>query len=125
MDNSTYRLKRVIKTALLLVAAGLVYFVFIQIAGFGIPCLFYTITGWKCPGCGVTHMCTAILQLDFRAAFAANPVIFSMAPLWFISIVKNMRMYIRDGSYKLSRVENVLLWFSIVILLAFGVVRNI
>ena len=40
--------------------------------GGGMPCLFRTLTGWQCPGCGMTHAVVALLRLDIRTAFACN-----------------------------------------------------
>ena len=40
----------------------------------GIPCLFYRLTGLKCPGCGNTRAALSLLRLDFSAAFFYNPM---------------------------------------------------
>lgn len=43
-------------------AAGMLYCIWLHCTGLGIPCLFYLWTGFKCPGCGITRMCLALLS---------------------------------------------------------------
>ena len=56
----------------LAVAAGFAYYMLARFH-FAVPCIFRTITGLKCPGCGVTHMLINMVQMNFAGAFAANP----------------------------------------------------
>lgn len=55
-------------------AAGVAAAVFCILAkmGIGIPCLFYQITGWQCPGCGNSRAALALLRLDLKAALGYN-----------------------------------------------------
>lgn len=121
----TGRLKRVVLYGILILLAGSIYGMIVSVTGVGLPCMFHTITGLQCPGCGVTHMCTALMKLDLHHAIQANPVIFALLPLWIVSFIKNIILYVRTGSYQLNRIENILLYASIVLLLAYGVIRNI
>lgn len=36
-------------------------------------CLFYRLTGFKCPGCGMTRALYCLLHLDFKGVFRENP----------------------------------------------------
>ncbi len=119
------RALKVIKIAFFLLAIGLAYAIFMHFTGYGIPCVFRKITGLKCPGCGVTHMCMALLQFDFRAAFNANPVVLCLLPVLFPLLIVQIVKYIRTGSRKTTPVQNCVLFGSIAILLIFGVVRNL
>ena len=56
------RWKRVLGYGILVICAGLLYAVFVKWSGIAIPCLFHLVTGLKCPGCGVTQMCVALLH---------------------------------------------------------------
>jgi len=69
--------KRLLKfstAAIILVAAGILYYLIVSFTGFAIPCVFRKITGLYCPGCGVTGMLTHIVRLDFKGAFECNQV---------------------------------------------------
>ena len=78
------RFFQILKPVLLLGMAGLVYGIFVRYTGLAIPCFFNKVTGFYCPGCGVTRMCVALLQFHFREAFYANPVIFCMLPVFLL-----------------------------------------
>jgi len=46
-----------------------------------IPCLWKTIFGFHCPGCGLTTALISLIKLDFRGAFESNWIIFIVMPL--------------------------------------------
>jgi len=46
-----------------------------------IPCLWKTIFGFHCPGCGLTTALISLMKLDFRGAFESNWIIFIVLPL--------------------------------------------
>lgn len=39
------------------------------------PCLLRTLTGWKCPSCGMTHAVYALCRLDFAEAMRQNALL--------------------------------------------------
>lgn len=45
----------------------------------GIPCLVHAVTGFSCPGCGMTRACRALLLGDVRGALAWHPLVFFVA----------------------------------------------
>ena len=104
------RIQRVARVAALFVCAGLLYAVILKILGRGIPCVFHDITGLRCPGCGMTHAMTALLNLDFNAFIQANlfaPVII----IFFITaFVSTSLKYIKTGIYRLDYLHSILLW---------------
>lgn len=53
-----------------------------------IKCIFKTLTGYICPGCGMTRAFLSIIHLDFKSAFNYNPMIFMM-PVFIIYIFKD------------------------------------
>lgn len=119
------RLFLVLRTAAILSSAGGAYGILLHYTGIGLVCPFNFVTGWKCPGCGVTHMCLALLQLDFRAAFMANPALFLSAPLLMIIFVSYLIGYIMTGKRQMRFWQNVVLWICIIILVLYGIARNI
>lgn len=50
-------------------------------------CLFKTITGWMCPGCGMTRALLAIGRFDFSAALHFNPLSFCVVAFIFFYAV--------------------------------------
>lgn len=115
--------KKTIKTVLLLLAAGLCYLVWIKLTGLALPCMFRYITGFKCPGCGVTTMFTALASLDFKASFNANPFLFVTAPLLCGEII--YRMYLRCRNMKFSKAHETAVICYGAALCVFGIVRNL
>ena len=57
------------------------YFIDYKTQGDFTLCLIRNITGHSCPGCGVLRGISAILHLDFRAAYALNHLNLVIVPL--------------------------------------------
>ena len=118
------RLIRVLGRYGILLAVGLVYYIFVALTNVGIPCVFRLITGLQCPGCGVSRMLMALSRFDFISAFHYNPAVLLTAPAILFCILRSDIDYIRTG--KNSQNQYPLIWMaSLVILLVFGVIRNI
>ncbi|MEY4603357.1 MAG: hypothetical protein RIT43_649 [Bacteroidota bacterium] len=45
-----------------------------------IPCLWKTMFGFECPGCGLTTAFISLLELNFKKAFENNWLIFVVVP---------------------------------------------
>ena len=88
-------------------------------------CVFHEITGLHCPGCGVTRMISSILRLDFYQAFRYNPLVFILSP--FLLIYGIIKLY--EGMYDKfilnKRFEKIIVTFVIILLVIFGILRNI
>jgi len=93
--------------------------------GLFIPCFFREITGLKCPGCGMTHMCLDLMRFRFVDAFRENQAIFLMLPVAGVIGTRKIVQYIKFGKVKFTRAENAIAVFCLVALLVFGVVRNV
>jgi len=119
------RAKKTASIVTVLAVVGIIYFFIYRRLGFGIPCVFYELTGLKCPGCGSTKLCASLLMLDFASAFNSNPCIFVMLPLLAYFLIKYIYCYIRWGRVRFNTVENIILIIMIIALLIFGVLRNI
>lgn len=102
-----------------LLCAGLLYgFVLIPL-GVRIPCLFYHFTGLRCPGCGVTDLCLALLHGRFREALGYNWGLVLAFPIlvWLV-----VRLWENGASGKTEKAASAAL---LAFLLAWGVVRNL
>ena len=109
----------------LILGIGILYAIFVQATHIAIPCMFYTITGLRCPGCGITHMCISILHGNFRQAMQYNYMIFFLLPLLILITGDYILRYIRTGQWKILRWQSYAFYIMIICLVLFAVVRNI
>lgn len=123
-DTKRRRLTLLLAYFLAFIAAGCMYAVFVNATGKGIPCIFNSLTGLKCPGCGMTRMCLSILKLDFRSAWQYNPAVFSVLPLLAVAFFDMAVRYVKTGTKKPDKPATALLTFSAAVLVVFGIVRN-
>lgn len=97
---------------------GLLYLkVWLPLTNIGIPCVFHQLTGFYCPGCGITRVVLSLLRLDFVQAFRYNPLLLILLPLSVMYFVTNKKqMIIRS---------NVIMAVMLIITVTFGLLRNI
>lgn len=81
-----------------------------------IPCIFNKITGFYCPGCGMTRALHSIFRFDFYQAFRFNALIFIMPP--------NFILYYLSKHNKYIKLEKTILILMIIIALGYGIARN-
>ena len=113
----------VIKYAVVLCVAT-AYLIFVLFTGFGIPCLFYEITGLKCAGCGISRMLVSLIRLDVSAAFYHNPFLFITGPFIVAYLVCNEARYVIRGNRQMGKWE-ILMWIELILAVAYGLLRNI
>lgn len=111
--------------ALLILGAAFLYYLFVRLTGLGLPCYFRAITGRKCPGCGITHMIMYALNGDFIRAFLANPFLFITIPFIAFEVIFCFAREDGTGNKPFPMWNNVLLSLYIILLLIWGVLRNI
>lgn len=121
VSTPSLRMKRLIVLIFAGLAMGLGYALWIWRTSLAIPCLIRTQTGFYCPGCGVTGMCLALLQLDFATAYAMNPYILTISPIIAYLMVDWGISYVKMGGYRDSKLKNVLIFFCIIL----GVIRTV
>ncbi|MGE8242739.1 hypothetical protein D3C87_712360 [compost metagenome] len=54
-----------------------------------IPCLWKAITGYECPGCGLTTAFVALLRMQWAYAWSANPMIYVLVPAFIFLILRD------------------------------------
>ncbi|MBS6560978.1 MAG: DUF2752 domain-containing protein [Clostridiales bacterium] len=113
-----------IKRAVLVSIIGLGYAFFVQKTGYAIPCLFYKITGFYCPGCGVSRMCLALLKGNIKSAFYANQMIMICIPILLFIGIKSIIEIKKYGKIK-KKQKDILLWCMVIGFVIFGVLRNL
>ena len=118
------RFLTLLKKVCAVLGAGIAYLLFTELTGWGIPCVLFQTTGIYCPGCGISRMLMALIRLDFVSAFHYNPAVLLTSPILLFFLIRSDIGYIRTGKSSVNKYNFV--WIAeLVILLAFGVVRNL
>lgn len=116
--------KKILLTRLAL-SGGLAYYLLLVHFNIGIPCLFNVITNLKCPGCGITHLILNLSKFKFRQAFLCNQFIFITSPFIIYFIIKNYLCWLLNITFKLNKVENILIILLLIGSIIFTIARNI
>ncbi|MBR3622289.1 MAG: DUF2752 domain-containing protein [Selenomonadaceae bacterium] len=114
---------KILKPYIKFILIGCLYLMWVKITGISIECPFHAITGYYCPGCGVTTLFLCLSVFDFYGAFHANPVLFVLSPVIFWLIVKD-KIY-RLNKQQHNKTYNKIALTTIIILVAYGIIRNI
>lgn len=106
--------------------AGALYLYFMGPQNIPLPCVFYSVTGLYCPGCGAGRACYSILHGQFLNAFCYNPLMTILLPLIGLYIAARMVDWIITGGNHVDRKINAkFLTWVLVVVVVYGVVRNI
>ena len=112
-----------VSAGLLLIGAGLLYYVWIRVTGLMIPCPFRLLTGIRCPGCGVTTMIMAAGRGDLHSALEANPFLFVTSPFLIALLIHRLRL--RTGGRQETDGWRIGEKVYLAALLLFGIVRGV
>lgn len=116
-------LKRKIKIAVIILIFGIIYYFVYTLTGIGFKCPVNSITGFLCPGCGISRLIVHLSRLEINSAFQSNKYLFVTIPfLIFEFIYVN---YIDCLHRKQPKWNDILLKTYFVSLIIFGIVRNI
>ncbi len=114
------------KIGALLLATGIAYAIIVRYTSFCIPCFFHTVTGLKCPGCGVTHLCLHLMRFEWQEAYLANRYLFATSPLLVLLLYLNVLCPEKIRTKNSIRIlNNYLAIIYLIGLIAWGIVRNI
>lgn len=108
------------KNSIFWLGCGVLYYVIVRYTDFSLPCPFRYLTGYLCPGCGITTLLLALAQGDFAAARSANIFLLYTLPFLAVSIVA--RAYY--GSARTCYLDKFVYPCYAAALLIFGVYRN-
>lgn len=117
------QIQKEIRYLLIILGIGFGYYLWLNFTHLGIPCPFRTITGWLCPGCGITHMLIALIHLDFHTAYLENPFLLLTLPFLIGEIL--YQRYLQLTKQVNPRWNQVLLWLYVITLIIFGILRNL
>lgn len=120
--------KRFIKLSIVLfviLVAGLLYAWLVVNTGISYPCIFHEITGLYDPGDGITRMFISLLKLEFYQAFRYNPAVMILSPYLAYYIILRMLKYIKGEKYSTSKTQSIIWIIIAIIMILFGILRNI
>ena len=119
------RFKKTVRSTSETLILGIIYFIWLSITHKGIPCPFRLLTGYLCPGCGITHYLYAMIHLRLSEAFHANAFVFLLMPAGIIYWLYRTCRYIRTGRTDYSVSETIAFAFLLITAIAFCIHRNI
>ena len=108
---------------ILLVSLIFYYFLCKQFSWLSLKCLFFEITGVKCPGCGITRMIFSFMELKFFEGIQYNYFL-GMTSFILIGIFCYL-IYSYLYEIKNSKTFDVLCFVYIALLIVWGIVRNV
>ncbi|HIX63791.1 MAG TPA: DUF2752 domain-containing protein [Candidatus Mediterraneibacter colneyensis] len=105
---------------------GALYLYFHNPHSYPLPCLFYVVTGFYCPGCGAGRACYSILHFKFLDAFCYNPLMTLLLPLIGLYIAaRALDWMITGGNHIDKKISTKVLMWVLIGIFIYGVLRNI
>lgn len=90
-----------------------------------IPCWFYELTGYKCPGCGGLRASHLILHGNFSEAFRYNILIFFFIPPISIFVINNFWILIKEKKLIQIKLADFWVYISLALIIIYWIIRNI
>ena len=118
-------LKSVLKRGGIFLLIGTVYLLWCCFSPIRIPCVFNLITGWDCPGCGMTRAMVEIAHLNFGRAMEYNLLSLTVLPVTVLLLVYMEIRYLRTGERKMELPETILVTFMLVVAIGYAILRNV
>lgn len=77
LENIDKRIHKILKNNVLGMVLGVAFILLtLTLMKSPIPCTFYKVTGYYCPGCGGTRALTSLLKGEIRQSFRYNSLIY-------------------------------------------------
>lgn len=124
-DFQPKRLKALCDNIIKYFLLGVVYYIFIKLTGWRIPCTSMMLFNKLCPGCGTTRMCVAMIEGDFALAFRQNQAVFVLLPFMFAWGMYKAYKYVFNKKPGLFLWEKIMLIVVILGLFLFAILRNL
>lgn len=90
-----------------------------------IPCWFYSLTGYKCAGCGLTRATHQLMHGHAEAAWSFNPFVFVVLPLLAYTYLRFVLREFFNKHIPTLAANTKLTALAAVILVLYTVLRNL
>lgn len=92
-----------------------------------VPCLFHKITGFYCPGCGMTRAFYSLIMLDFMGSLKNNLLLVFIIPTTIYYLWHFFKNYIFTGNIISidDVIPNWVLLVELILAISYGILRNI
>lgn len=119
--------KWLLGTTIMIASAGLyVLWAFDPgVASFYPRCVFHSLTGLQCPGCGATRAIHHLLHGDVAGAFRLNAMLFLFGPLLIAGAAIEGRSLATGSSAPRLVHKPWVAWTAAIVLVGWAVVRNV
>jgi hypothetical protein len=109
-----------------LIIAGAAYLFFFEPGktGFFPSCPFRLLTGFTCPGCGVTRALHQILHGHFYTAFTLNPLFLLAIPFLLFALLRYSVIVMRGGVPRPNALPAPYIYAIFFAILSFWIIRN-
>ena len=109
-----------------LLAAGAIYVFWFEPgrSGFFPRCIFRTLTGFTCPGCGTTRALHELTHGHFVAAFMLNPLLLLALPFLLYSLLRYSVIVMRGGVPRGNVLPAAYIYGIFVVVVSFWIFRN-
>ena len=87
-------------------------------------CVFFTLTGFKCPGCGSQRAIHSLLHLDFCQAFRYNGLLFLLIPYMAMLLISGIFKSKMERLYQ-ALTKPAVIYILLVVILLWWLLRNI
>ena len=105
--------------------AIILYLIFHNLTHLALFCPFHKFFHLFCPGCGSTRFLLAITRGHLVAAFYANSLLFVLSPFYLAIFLYQSYRYIRYNDRDIRKPVQYFLYFTIILFVIFGIIRNL
>ena len=123
-EKQTTERRKAAFTAAFLLAAVLLYLAAGVFFGIFIPCPFRTVTGLRCPGCGLSHAAVCLTHLNIKGAFMANALFIPIYAYLIYTFIKTFIQKKKDPHTG----HDAGMWIDLVflvVILFWWIIRNV
>jgi len=89
------------------------------------PCFFHTMTGFYCPGCGITRAVYHLLHGEFIRALSYNPLVVPLFLLALSAIIARLYSLFTGKRLNFPDISTRFAWLLVFLVLFYWIARNL